>query len=418
MAVAITSYPGTNPRAAKQPLIFTLYDSVDTPDRFVVQVFEGTTYGLPGTNDGTEIAKLYLTPNSGGRAHFDLSDVVGDRVESCLSVGSMAGAISVFTATTAPSLSQEYVLKKYTVKVGRYSGGIETLDDDRDQVNLFNGTAQLSQGLNPSFAEFYPTAASKQVWMTDNVFGSKRTVVYMADEDEAVIQAMKTGFLGGPSDTANTVRYKAYNSAGTLLAELSYSLSLSLTLKDNVYQIPAGPGNLDSMFTGGLPSGWDYIDIQIQQTTTARGKVYRVKKDCRPIKHDPVQLAWVNTLGAWDFARFDGRSLKTTSSESKTYRKVAGTYDANSFTFKTWERQTTEYHKTAKETYNLRNLYFTAEERELLQYCFRSKLVMYRIGTGDWLPCTVMTNTYVTQPAASQMFEVSFDIELAQDIRC
>ena len=66
----------------------------------------------------------------------------------------------------------------------------------------------------------------------------------------------------------------------------------------------------------------------------------------------------------------------------------------------------------------MRNQLFTASERDLLQYAFRSKNVMFRVGTGDWLPCTIDTSSYQVIPAASKTFDVSFTITLAQDIRC
>ena len=417
MAVSITSSPGTYPRPAGQPLIFTLFQATP-PDRYMVEVFENDTYG--GT--GTSIAKLYLTPNSSGYAHFDLSDVVAGRVESCVSVGSPGGAIVGHTTTTAPSLSNQPVVRQYIVRAGQWNESTgETKNEDNANVNLFNGVAQISQGLNPDFSDYYPTASSQKVWMTDRKLNSsnKWIPISMADEDEGIAQCMKTLILGGPTDLVAKVRYQVYNDSNTLLQEYSNNVSISTTLSNNVFQIPLGPAQIDNLVAGGLNSAWHYINIaMLNASNQLLSKNYRVYKDCRPIKHDPVQLAWVNTLGAWDYLRFDGRNLKTTTSESKSYRKALGTYSASSFSFNPWERETTQYHKTAKEQYNLKNLYFTTEERELLQYCFRSKQVMFRVGTGDWLPCNVMTNTYLTQPAGSQMFEVSFDVELAQEIRC
>ena len=56
---------------ANQPLIFTISDTGSAPDRFVVWVKE----------DGTEIAKLYLTPNTNDKVHFNLAEVVRERVK-------------------------------------------------------------------------------------------------------------------------------------------------------------------------------------------------------------------------------------------------------------------------------------------------------------------------------------------------
>ncbi len=153
-------------------------------------------------------------------------------------------------------------------------------------------------------------------------------------------------------------------------------------------------------------------------SNTIRSRHLTIDRDCRPIKHDPVQLTWANTVGGWDYLRFDGRALKTVNTEDKRYRKTVGSYGEADFTFNAYDRQDTPYHVTAREKYALRNQFFTASERDLLQYAFRSKNVMFRVGSGDWLPCTIATNSYQVIPATSKTFDVSFQIELAQDIRC
>ena len=420
MAVTIQSSPGTAVRASHQHLIFTL-DEATTPERFIVQVFENDNYTSTPNTAGTEIAKLYLTPNAEGRAHFDLSDIVGDRVESCVQVGSMGGNIFVHTATTIPSTSVQKVVRQYIIRAGQYNDGVEDLGEAFANVHLFNGVAQISQGKNPSYSFLYPTGSTQQVWFTDrNLVGSDRYFkMHMADEDEGTLQFAKTGFiLGGPSETANRVDIKQFRGTSTLVAQLNYTISISLALSGNVYQIPCGPAQLDTKFAGGLHPDWTYLTFQVTQTGLAKSRIFRVVRDCRPIKHDPVQLCWVNTLGAWDFLRFDGRNLKSISTESKTYRKSVGSYGGNSFTFNPYDAQVDTYHKTGKERYNLQNLHFRPEELELLQYAFRSKQVFFRVASGDWLPCQIQTDTYTVRPAASQLFEVSLDIELAQDIRC
>ena len=35
---------------------------------------------------------------------------------------------------------------------------------------------------------------------------------------------------------------------------------------------------------------------------------------------------------------------------------------------------------------------------------------MFRVGTGDWLPCNVQTSSYTVQPKASRLFDVSFNM--------
>ncbi len=416
MAVAITRDPldaFTGPRPANQRLIFTLYDSATTPDRYVVKVYESDN-----TTDGALIATLYLTPNTNDRSHFDLSDIVSDRVSAPTATD--GGDIVHGIETISDSPADGTGLKKYTVIPGTYTSGTETMTSAaKVAVYLLGGVEQVSAGLDASFERFYPTASTKDGFLTDLQFGGKEAVTYMADEDEGIVALINTDTIGAVT-TLDKVRIQVY--AGGILDQDQTSVigTSSNPTSDNMHLIPIGPKNLAAYFGGLWPSDWEEVFITGVESndTTAVTKKLKIVRDCRPIKHDAVQLAWKNSVGGWDYLRFDGRPQKTVSTETKTYRQTLGNYDAASYSYNTWDRERTPYHITGKESYNLTNRYFTASERDLLQYALRSKEVQYRVGSGDWLPCTIQTSSYTIQPAASQLFEVSLTIELAQDIRC
>ena len=417
MAVAITRDPldaFTGPRPANQRLIFTLYDSATTPDRYVVKVYESDDV----LSVGTQIAKLYLTPNTNDRAHFDLSDIVSDRVSAPTATD--GGDIVHGIETISDSPADGTGLKKYVVEPGTYTSGTETMDTaGRVTLYLLGGVEQVSAGLDASFERFYPTATSKDGFLTDLEFDSKDATTYMADEDEGVVALMNTNTIGAVT-TLNKVRIQVYANGVLDQDQTSVIGTANNPVSDNMHLIPIGPKNLAAYFDTLWNDDWEEVIITGVESddVTAVTKKLKIVRDCRPIKHDAVQLAWKNSVGGWDYLRFDGRPQKTVSTETKTYRQTLGNYDAASFSYNTWDRERTPYHITGKESYNLTNRYFTASERDLLQYALRSKEVQYRVGSGDWLPCTIQTSSYTIQPAASQLFEVSLNIELAQDIRC
>ena len=415
MAVTITSDPTasfTGPRPAGQKLVYTMYDAT-TPDRYIVEVFETDTVGA---TSGTALGKMYLTPNAAGRAHFDLTDIIEGRVSA--PIHNQHGTIVHSVATIDYPETGEGA-KRYVVKAGQYNAGTEIKAEDTDAIYLIGGAHQLSEGLNPDFSTYYALGSTYKFWLSDLVPDSKYISMYMADEDEAVGTFINTLFLL-PTTLLNKVRVRLYNEAGTLVATLTNTVNSGVTVSQNYNLIPLGPKNMATYFGGLWTTSWGkYIIDPVQSDgTTQVGKGITVYRDCRPYKHEAVQLAWTNTVGGWDYLRFDGRNLKTINTEAKTYRKAVGTYDEATFTFDTFSRGTTAYHLTGKETWALRNRYFEAYERDLLQYAFRSKEVMYRVGSGEWLPCTIQTNTYTVQPAAAQLFDVAFNIELSQDIRC
>lgn len=406
--------PNSTPKFAGQYLVFTAYESSTAPDRFVIEVYENTTVGT----QGTKIGEFFLTPNTNDRSHFDLSNVVAGRLSA--PVNATGGGVvhgHDFTGDTASLTSSDRVAREYRLRLFNYTGS-KSVEQDSKDICLIPGARQISEGLL-SYKErfFLMLNATSKAFLTDRGERGEDIEMHMADDDEGVVAIFQPDQY--ISDTnVDRFLYTVYHPGGTVQDELS--VSSSTTVNDN-YQLGCiGPAQVAQLFGSSWPSDWTKIEVEMRATdaVSVRSKLLVIHKDCRPIKHDPVQLTWANTVGGWDYLRFDGRNLKTVNSEAKRYRKTLGNYDASTFSFNSYDRQDTPYHLTAREQYALRNQFFTAEERELLQYCFRSKEVMFRVGTGDWLPCNVQTSSYTVQPTASRLFDVSFNIELAQEIRC
>lgn len=422
MAGAFTSIP--NPTSAwnfaGQHLIYTCFDSVSTPDRFVIKVYERPTWN--STTGQELIGTFYLTPNAEGRVHFDLSNVVEGRLappSNATNTGTQSVHTETFTVLAMPTgekTGRSYYLELYT-----YRGTALSLDDD-SEIAIFPGVVQLSQGLEPFIEEDYQfTNLNSKGFLTDRYWDSSTDIeTTMAEEDEGIVTFINPDTFATSATNLATAKVSLYTSAG-LSSSVSLITAGVTTVNLNYYLLPLAPSNASNMFGGSWVTNWTRYEIQFfDNAATPRelSRKYIVYKDCRPYKHDPVQLAWTNTVGGWDYLRFDGRNLKTVNSETKMYRKTIGTYGASTFDFNAWDRQDTPYHVTAREQYALRNQYFTASERELLQYAFRSKNVMFRVGYGSWFPCNIQTNSYTVQPATSKLFDVSFNIELAQEIRC
>ena len=117
---------------ANQPLIFTISDTGTAPDRFIAQVFE----------DSVEIAKLYLTPNTNDKVHFNLADIARDRVSVDDKIRDESATLLSYDSL--PFTTGRNGLKKYEVKVGTYIGTTETLNQDSDTVYLIDGAEQIS----------------------------------------------------------------------------------------------------------------------------------------------------------------------------------------------------------------------------------------------------------------------------------
>ena len=404
---------------AGQKLIFTLAaDETVTDDyRFIVQVEE----------NGTEIAKLYLTPNPEEIAFFDLSEVVSGRVEvDSFKYGVLQPIHSLNTKVYTKSNNG---VKKYVVKVGHFDGSTEALADaTSSNFYLLDGYEQISAGYDPVYTDFYGQSSSRKFWLTDRDPVNDVIEVSAGIEDNGVFAFINT------DDTGSTVEklvVDIYDTGGQIDSTFSYTLNTT-----NGAQLPTAtaasfwygtliyaylyPASYLSL-TNALNSvagGWGYYTIKPATSGgSQRGNIMRVNNKCRHNKNEAVQLAWANTRGGWDYLRFNGKKQKTITREEKTYRKIVGDYNDLSFGFPASERQIKPFQLEAKERHQLNGI-LTIEELTLLQYCMRSKNVMARID-GLWVPVSISTNSMqVEEETVSKVFVTSFEVELAQIIRC
>ena len=409
--------PGWIP--AGQKLLFTLSptETVDNDYRYIVRVEE----------NGTIISKIYLTPNPGENAFFDLSEVIGGRLEvDSLKYNTTSTIHNFHTKVFTRSTDN---MKRYRLKVGHFDGSTESLEDDTSSYYyLFDGYEQLSQGLFPSFADYYGTGSTKKVWLTDREPVNNVIEVSAGIEDNGVAAFINSDDTGS---TIVNLTFQIYDALGSLEETLTYTInstngglvpSTTWTDANNnatllyAYVYPASFNALTTALND-VVGGWDYYDVTPANLGGPAGNILRIRNKCRNTKNEPVQLAWANTRGGWDYLRFDGKKQKTVTREEKTYRKIAGDYSGTQFSLAPTAREIKPYQLEAKETYQL-NSVLTIEEVTLMQYCMRSKNVMARID-GNWVPVTIQTNSMqIEEETVSKLFITSFNVELAQIIRC
>ncbi len=415
----IEAAPAENWIPAGRKLLFTLSPNETVTDdyRYIVQVEE----------NGTIISKIYLTPNPADNAFFDLSEVISGRLE--------VDSLKYNTTSTIHSLHNKMFtrsndnMKRYRVKVGFFDGTTETLAEDTSGYYYhFDGYEQLSQGLDPSFSDYYGTNANKKVWLTDRIPSNNVMEISAGIEDNGVAAFINSDDTG--SAIVN-LTIKIYDTLGSLETTLTYTINstngglvptTSWSDANNdasllyAYVYPASFGALTTALND-VVEGWDYYDVIPASTGGPVGNTLRIRNNCRNTKNEPVQLGWANTRGGWDYLRFDGKKQKTVTREEKTYRKIVGDYSGAQFELASSARQIKPYQLEAKETYQL-NSVLTIEEVTLMQYCMRSKNVMARID-GTWVPVTIQTNSMqIEEETVSKVFITSFNVELAQTIRC
>ena len=404
---------------AGRKLLFTLSPNETVTDdyRYIVQVEE----------NGTIISKIYLTPNPADNAFFDLSEVIEGRLQ--------VDSLKYNTTSTIHTLHNKMFtrsndnIKRYRVLVGFFDGTTEELAEDQSSYYYhFDGYEQLSQGLDPSFSDYYGTASTKKVWLTDREPVNNVIEVSAGIEDNGVaafINSDDTGslitrFLINTYDTAgsldDTLTYIVNGTNGGLVPTTNWTNDNNDASLLYAYVYPASFNPITTALNA-VTGGWGHYDIIPSTDSAQTGNILRIRNNCRNTKNEPVQLGWANTRGGWDYLRFDGKKQKTVTREEKTYRKIVGDYSGSQFELATSAREIKPYQLEAKETYQLNSI-FTIEEVTLMQYCMMSKNVMARID-GTWVPVTIQTNSMqIEEETVSKVFITSFNVELAQTIRC
>lgn len=409
MAASFTSNPSETWMPAGQPLIYTLQTSLTIDDTFafIVQVFE----------NGTEIGKYYLKPNSNNRAHFDLNRVIQGRTRVDEKVYNASTLL--FDYSTLPYTRSNGNMNKYEVKIGEYTG-TEALAQATKYIYVMDGYEQVSSGLHPSFSDYYGTASTKKFWLTDREPVNNVITFQAADDDEGffafinnntVSDVTRLSFLLVPPTGSPTTVTKDLNTTNG--AQLP-----SATSPVNGFLVYAGimPAQvLGPIFSA---TAWKEITITPQNASgVSEGNVLSIIRDCTDYKDQAVQVAFANSRGGWDYLKFEGRPGRSITTEEKTYRKALGNYDAATYTFQSFNPEVEAYQKTAKLQYILNGLFNVADSK-LLPFLLRSRKVYAKID-GVWNPVTVTTSqaTYKTT-ADGRLTQLALNVELAQVIRC
>ena len=233
------------PKFAGQHLIFTAYDSVSTPDRFVIEVYENTNI----TATGTKIGEFYLTPNTTGRVQFDLANVIEGRLSSAVNAenGGIVHAHN-FTSMTAALQSSDRCMREYELKLYNYSNGTkDSTAQDTEDVGVMPGICQISDGYL-SFKEqpYLMKSATAKGFLTDRGEQGEDIEMHMAPEDQGIVAIVNPDkFLTSDSDV-NKFHYSVYQTGGTVTDELSvaesvfanqnYLMGISAELRRNVDQ--------------------------------------------------------------------------------------------------------------------------------------------------------------------------------------
>lgn len=406
MAASIFQEPNTY-IPANQRLIFGIdTSSTITPAfRFIVVVKE----------NGTQIGKYYLSPNPEDVSFFDLGELTRKRLEVDNRPYSGGGTLFEYTSTVfTRSLGN---VASYTVEVGEWNGTTETTNQDNRTVYLIGGREQISAGLHPDFSQYYATAGTKKVWLTDYPVTGSYIELTAQDETEGYAALITRSTV---SD-ATAISYSVTTSSGTTTTILTLNTT-------NGAQLPTATSPVNGFITyvslmpvnvaaaGISLTNWISYTVYpiIEATLTPVGRAFRITKDCKTYKTDPIELAWANSKGGWDYATFEGKLLSTVTTQNKPYKKALGTWGGTAFVSNSFDAETAYFHKEGEEAYQLTGK-FRQTELEVFKNLVLAKKAFIKLN--QWLPVLIDTASYQVRTDNAQIAEVVFNVKLAQTLR-
>jgi hypothetical protein len=387
---------------------------------------------------GNLIAKYYIPKNPQNRLVFDLSEVIREDVKVDTTdatddeiIHQLPNSLNNFMSTAPEGC------KKYVVNVGEVYGSplVEYPNLATINVYLVDGYLQLRDGYRKNLTDYIANSSSVIGFLTNRQISdenkySKTNIEINASEDDFGTLAFWNDSGAIISSSATNIIYRIYNQSGFVASE-NFTIGTtygganpaSTTAEDKLIYFGAFPANVNQadhpvVNKPSSVSGWTYYTWQLG--SPGKSLQLFIVNTPHPCKHSPVQVAWKNTLGAWDYFRFDARTQRRITSQSKDYRKTIGNYGTatTEFTFDTFDAQIVPYHKEAQLEYVLQSDWLKVVDTELLTNMVKSKNVMMYID-GAWLPIVVDSGSLsFEKDTISKRLVASVNVKLAQKEVC
>lgn len=432
------SPPPASPVERRQKPLVQWFDNAVTIDTWLVEVYQ---FRPDGTLSTIPLVEAYVTPRTSvNTAAIDISEYI--KPVWTQADGFYYGFDAAATAYPAPQTPVVETFFQstlgYQFQVYSVTNGVKSsLQGSFNYIPMNFAKKQKwnFDGGYETIFDYYPDSSTKKGWLTDRE--ASTFVRYdMALEDEGAVNALYLGNYSYEYETGkNTsnanwdqVRYTVYYNNTQqdilLLDKPADSNSFGATTR----QIPIGPANIKDntnwTFSYDINTQpWDYIQVELIETSTVKCKPIRVYRDCRPQKHTPAQLYWMGTKGV-EILRFDGRVNDNYDVSGRDAFSTVNTYydgqvsGIDNFTdYVSFFPETYQQEALGTRSFSLSEDFFTQAERELFKTAITSSIMMVRYG-DKWYPCRLKTTNYTHVQASSRLAPIRLEVEVTQALRC
>jgi hypothetical protein len=400
MAVTITN-TFNDVVALQKPLVLTASSTNTSEPKF--------RYVMTVDINSVEVVKVKQQANQNDYVHFDLYQIIKDYFETKYLDGGteIHKIITTVDGDDTALFIELNVYEEYATSSTTDPTEYPSTGNDTDSFLAINSTFQFTDGVTPTLAGVYEfnNDTTEIQWLTNMPTrlktrpGEYQTAAILASDFRGAVSTSLRYTItfyeadGTQISTANITR--------TTIGMANFVATKSAVNAGVLYQfIPIGYQNLEdqSFNTSIRPStqaNLAYYTINIfDNSGDYITKTYRFDiAECS--RYTPIQLAWVNSLGAWDYYTFELASLKKLNIQRETFRKPFGNWGAGAtYTYSQYESGDTIYKIEADKQYTVNSDWLNDSDFEWLQELLMSKEVQFVNENGDFTPVIITDTDY------------------------
>lgn len=237
------------------------------------------------------------------------------------------------------------------------------------------------------------------------------------------------------SPTIDNAEVEMFNSSGASLGTFDVAVTSSATTTlamNKIVFIGCFPAN----FSGAGYSDWNthkddvaYYTVKTENATIGViGQTYRFDIICESGRgYEGIRLTWLNKHGTWDYYTFNKKSVRSLSTNRKTYTQLSGTWNEATFKLHGSSGGRKNYKVDTKEKIKMNTDYISQDESVWLEQLINSPEVYilngYQSDVGGTLrryvqPVTLTTSSHTRKTIANdKLIQYTFEVERTNNQR-
>ncbi len=287
---------------------------------------------------------------------------------------------------------------------------------------FWNGTRQHRNGEVLDMTNYIGTASNTAKLLTDYATGANADRQKIRKTDYHTVAFFNGTYKRFDTDSdiqagITASRLISYNAAGASIFTFTHNNTsaqggevptTTMTAENGILYRGTG---IQNMIDAGLAAAsnfevggyyrWDFLDA-------GNNEIYKtvffdvVDENCKGF--ETIRLAWVNSLGAWDYYNFTKRSTRSTRSRRTNYKQDYGfTQDNvfNAYDYNTNQGGVVTFNNEVTQSIEANSDFISEETAATLESLFTSPVVQMQNADGNYENVIVIEKEYVQQTKAN-----------------